>query len=437
MNQENNPTTCFTVIRIRAFLWCTFLVFSLLSIELCGASIDSVSVDSLSALRKKFSSEPLLDKLISFPGRMLYFPIGLVFSGVEQSLIVVENYHYDRWAFQYITPKESRKGITPAFSKREGVGFDYYYKGLLSPGTRFSFAMKIGLNWRQKWALSLQKIPLGHSGLFSDVSLLYQVITFDSFYGIGPDAPKSARTGFSHEKAVVNLAVGFMLSARSTVKLTVGADHNNILKGSSDTYPSITEKYSSDTLPGLGTGLRFLHMGGEFDFDSRNHRGLTTSGWTLHVNGQRCDQIGQNVFSFWLAEMDIRHHIHLFYERTLMLRCAAEIRRHMPGCRVPFFYLSELGRSETIRGFNQGRFRDNDMMLLSVEYRYPFWRTISSIIFLDAGQVSNDIFSQYRADHFAYGYGFGFRIQSRNRLFLKTDIALSQDGIRLYVNVND
>ena len=138
-----------------------------------------------------------------------------------------------------------------------------------------------------------------------------------------------------------------------------------------------------------------------------------------------------------MAETDIRHHIHLFYGRTVMLRLAGEIRRPLQGRRVPFFYLSELGRSETIRGFNQGRFRDNDMILGSIEYRYPVWRTISSVIFMDAGQVTNDMMTELRGDHFACGYGFGVRIQSRDRLFLRSDIAFSKDGFRLYVNVND
>jgi outer membrane translocation and assembly module TamA len=96
-----------------------------------------------------------------------------------------------------------------------------------------------------------------------------------------------------------------------------------------------------------------------------------------------------------------------------------------------------LGRRETIRGFTRGRFRDNDMLLASLEYRYPIWHYFDAVLFVDAGQVSPDIAETFALDRFEFGFGGGIRVRTNRGLILKLEIGFSRDRTRFYGVLNE
>jgi outer membrane protein assembly factor BamA len=222
-----------------------------------------------------------------------------------------------------------------------------------------------------------------------------------------------------------------------TANLLLGANHNNILRGKDKDYPSITEIYNKNTLPGLEKYLGFGWLGLSFSLDSRNQKGLTTAGWEGQTSFVVYEQLNSGQFRFWKMIADYRRYIHLFYKRTLVLRLATEMTGALQNRQIPFFNLSELGRHETIRAFNRGRFRDKDMILGSLEYRYPIWRSVNAMLFFDTGQVSSNLLKEFTPQNLRFGYGTGLRIQTRDRLLLKMELGFSEDGFRFYLNLND
>jgi outer membrane protein insertion porin family len=146
--------------------------------------------------------------------------------------------------------------------------------------------------------------------------------------------------------------------------------------------------------------------------------------------------VGDGNFSFWHGSGDLAYCFHLFYGRILALRLGAQVIRPFSDQDIPFYYLSEIGREETVRGFKDGRFRDRDMVLASVEYRYPIWREVDTVLFADVGQVANDIFSDMSQDDLAYGYGCGFRLHSDEGLVSTFMVGKSEDGFRFYFGLD-
>ncbi len=141
-------------------------------------------------------------------------------------------------------------------------------------------------------------------------------------------------------------------------------------------------------------------------------------------------------FRFWQLSADLRHYFHLFYNRILSLRVAGELTRPLSDREIPFYYLSELGRQETIRGFSRGRFRDRDMVLASVEYHYPVWRMINAMLFVDVGHVADDVFNDLSRDNFEFGYGGGIQVWGSEKLTTTFFVGKSQDELRFYFNLN-
>ncbi|GEM_PF-1472811 len=78
---------------------------------------------------------------------------------------------------------------------------------------------------------------------------------------------------------------------------------------------------------------------------------------------------------------------------------------------VPFYELMAMGGSSTHRGYYSSRFRDNDIALLSLEYRWVYWRFTDMALFYDLGMVMDDMFDEDSWDNDLHaGYGISIRM---------------------------
>jgi outer membrane protein assembly factor BamA len=116
---------------------------------------------------------------------------------------------------------------------------------------------------------------------------------------------------------------------------------------------------------------------------------------------------------------------------------------YMEGKSIPFFELSMLGGSNTLRGFGEGRFYDRHRVLCNVEERIRLMRfavgeislDIETALFLDIGQV----FSSFRNfDHkdLEMVFGTGLRLVVRSQIVAKVDIGYGSEGSAIFAGLN-
>ena len=92
-----------------------------------------------------------------------------------------------------------------------------------------------------------------------------------------------------------------------------------------------------------------------------------------------------------------------------------------------------MGGAQTIRGFDEFRFRDRRNLLLQVEYRWEIWAYIDMPVFVDAGKVFADM-DDFNFKDLHTGYGFGLRIHTPGGWRLRFDLARSTEGIKFHVS---
>ena len=154
-------------------------------------------------------------------------------------------------------------------------------------------------------------------------------------------------------------------------------------------------------------------------------------------------QFGGNTYDFLKAGFDITRFVHLFFDRVLVLRTAAEVSRPASGGSIPFYYLSEIGDRRSIRGFHRGRFRDRDKLLFTLEYRWPLIKrppgmlNLDAMLFADWGKVSPDVFRESLVRGYHRGIGAGFRIFAESDVHVQLFFGRSGDGYRFYLVIND
>ena len=94
-----------------------------------------------------------------------------------------------------------------------------------------------------------------------------------------------------------------------------------------------------------------------------------------------------------------------------------------------------LGSWDTLRGFENFRFRDKSAVAFSAEYRYRVWRQMDWGFFVDQGQVAPQL-GDFNWHRFHTGYGFRVFFLPRLTFPVAIDIAHSNEKWRMYVNFN-
>jgi len=99
---------------------------------------------------------------------------------------------------------------------------------------------------------------------------------------------------------------------------------------------------------------------------------------------------------------------------------------------VPFQFMSPLGGVNLMRGFLEGRFRDEDALVFQADYRFPlFWR-FGGAVFGATGQVAKSI-EDFGFNRFQSNGGLGARIRLNDEgMVVRGDLAFSKEGMYIY-----
>ncbi|MEZ5057464.1 MAG: BamA/TamA family outer membrane protein [Saprospiraceae bacterium] len=95
----------------------------------------------------------------------------------------------------------------------------------------------------------------------------------------------------------------------------------------------------------------------------------------------------------------------------------------------PFQELAFLGGAKKMRGYFEGRLRDNHNWIAQAEYRRIIWKWIGINLFSAAGAVGNQPSDLFKNQvHFTYGAGLRFTIGKKDHVNLGLDYAGNEQG---------
>ena len=104
---------------------------------------------------------------------------------------------------------------------------------------------------------------------------------------------------------------------------------------------------------------------------------------------------------------------------------------------TPFFERAYIGGATTLRGYSVGRFRDKDLVVLNLEYRYSIWEkyrnergAMDAVIFMDIGRVFDDLGTDTFEDY-KTSYGFGIRSRRTDGFVFRAEAAWSEEEVNI------
>jgi hypothetical protein len=153
-------------------------------------------------------------------------------------------------------------------------------------------------------------------------------------------------------------------------------------------------------------------------WDSRDHALVPRRGAFHELSLMTWQRVLGSRYDFCRFEVNLRQYLPVTRSHTLALQLYGEFLTGEP----PFYRMALLGGQYLLRGYFEGRYRDNDLVAAQAEYRFPlFWR-ISAVAFAAAGDVS-DRLENFGLGHLKWAAGGGLRLMlSRDeKLNLRVD----------------
>jgi len=168
--------------------------------------------------------------------------------------------------------------------------------------------------------------------------------------------------------------------------------------------------------------------------DTRDNIYSPVRGWYADVSSMFYGQALGSQFAFMNYTIDIRRYNSLSPHTVLALQGFANLNIG----EVPFKLAATLGGSFLLRGYYNGRYRDNNALALQAELRQRIIGRLGGTVFVSAGDVANVLSEFSPADwKVAGGAGLRFLISRKEHLNLRFDAAFGQQTHGFYVNISE
>ena len=186
--------------------------------------------------------------------------------------------------------------------------------------------------------------------------------------------------------------------------------------------------FTEPEAPGLLQQPGYLHTTFFADVDYRDQRQRPRSGGFYHVAlGVWNDRTLQQ-YDFKRFDANFNQYVPLdaAKKHVLLGRVGLSYVNNDTGSRVPFYFLPYIGGSDTVRGFREFRFADENALWINTDYRWAAIKWVSLALFFDAGEVRSD-WEDIDLRDLRTSYGFGFRFNSDKTVFARLDVGFGGD----------
>jgi hypothetical protein len=326
-------------------------------------------------------------------------------------------------------------GFRPRIGGLEtGSGFGggaTYQNNKLIPGVHITSNLLISRHLYQNYDLALD-FPsfLGFRTLYSQLYAGYFYSPQRNYYGLGPDSLESDRTNYLAEQFHVSGTIGNRWLPWLDTWISAGYLQTRLGSGTSSRYASIEDRFDDETAPGLDDEPDLYYLRPAIKLDTRDATGNPRAGSmilfeTSFYEDRRLDQ-----YSFTNFRLEVQKYFPFLRKyRCIAVRflTAAVLIDKEKGRRVPFFMLPYLGGHDTLRGFREYRFTDENYILLNIEYRWRALPPVDMALFLDAGKIFPNL-EEYNATDLKTSMGVGIRFASVESTFMRVDVAWSEWG---------
>ena len=169
-------------------------------------------------------------------------------------------------------------------------------------------------------------------------------------------------------------------------------------------------------------------------YDTRNKVYYSTSGKYLELVYHNQDDVFGSTFNYNRFRFDARQFIP-FNEKSVF---AVQLFGDFLSGNVPFFEMTGVGGEKRMRGYLEGRYRDKNLALLQLEYRFRINHRWAIATFGSGALIENKL-SAYSIENTKWtgGAGMRFFFDPKKRMTIRLDAAYNGKTVLPYLSVGE
>ncbi|MEE8576950.1 MAG: BamA/TamA family outer membrane protein, partial [candidate division Zixibacteria bacterium] len=419
------------------FILRTGILIVCLSLVWASPALLAQTADSTDVREPETPKMSTGEALLKLPSMLLDIPI-LIVKGVAYSVIAVA-YQGDL-AFRtmnYLSDPKSK--IVPVIVYGSNPGFG---GGLSIRRNEFMGNGRLRLKGSYSSnRYSLVNLKFSNYGLANGRAGLtlqgeYQNQPRESFYGIGNDSREEDEMIFAKEFSGIHGDLAWQPMKSISVGILGGLTRVNLYDG--DEPDELTDLDSLEArlvgFEATADWSRYYTIGGRLAIDMRDNKGQPSSGGLYQFELTYNKGTGDfKDVKFVVSRAEVSQYLNIWRKRILAVRLMAQNTDRSEDALVnPFYTLSSLGGPTTLRSYRENRFMERDMALITVEYRWPLWRSIDGFAFLDEGKVFERISDDFDWRNWHHSAGFGVRVWNPEHVTFSATLATGAEGPRFF-----
>ncbi len=165
-------------------------------------------------------------------------------------------------------------------------------------------------------------------------------------------------------------------------------------------------------------------VGSSFTYDSRNNAFEPDKGFFGQLYLNHFDRFWGSDYNYNNVVIDLRTYISLRKTRLLAMQLYSFSNT---GDEIPIRSLASFGGASRMRGYYEGRYKDDQQVVFQTEYRFPLYKRLRGVVFGGTGTVSKDFLDFGVSDlKYSYGAGLRFALSKKEKLNLRVDYGIGQ-----------
>lgn len=192
------------------------------------------------------------------------------------------------------------------------------------------------------------------------------------------------------------------------------------------------EDRALELLDGRDTEFLTFGAGASFIFDSRDNITNPHRGWFA--------QIDQLCFPSFFGNDNEYHFTELtastYFKGWKGAIIAAEVHSLFNYNDVPWPMLASVGGVNRMRGYYEGRYRDNNILEGQIEIRQHIWKRNGAVLWFGAANVFPK-FNDIHFDKTLWNVGVGYRWAFKENVNVRLDLGLTKNGMGFLFNINE
>lgn len=246
----------------------------------------------------------------------------------------------------------------------------------------------------------------------------------EDYWGLGNDSLADDRVSFTVDyrnyegRAIVRPVPWFEAGTR------LGRLDGTVGEGTDSRFPSIEERFTDETAPGLAAQPDFSYAEVFAAVDYRDQEDNARDGGFYALSWRNYSDLDFDRYSFRAVDALVQQFFPIFDKKRVFAvqgRLQSAAVEADAGQQVPFYFKPTLGGSTSLRSFNDYRFRDDAVVYVNAEYRWEAFSGMDMALFSDWGTVAPNI-GRLKMSNMKNGYGVGFRFNTYKTVLFRVDI---------------